>query len=452
VLENVLGFVARDTAAVAFSGTAGSGSHDIARFAVRAVSLVAAIALLMAGIFYLSSGPLLSVLAPGWSSTSRAEAQTAFLLASTIIFFQTLVYFFIGYESINGRFIASGVRPIALGVAGVAALFVGHDLEASIAFIASQGLVFGMFALFFLVVFWRENRLWLALENRTVIGARSIAFSLGAIPISALVVALHQMPFLIERAYATTVAPGTAILLSFVYRLVTIPQSVFAASALAVMVPSLLMERRAGAGDVTLASRGFAMALLLGILSLTVFVTLNDCLPVLLGVFGMSVGSDVVPFGDVVLAYSIGIPGYFVTLYMIKAAIVYERPGLLLIPGLISVAIQFFALRYVASSSGASGVALATSFFFISFAIASYFSVSKHIPLALDGRLLWKTAVACLLTGILSAALPSPESLTGIVMKSVVFFVALAFSLRLVGDKRLISMSYWQGLFHGGRA
>lgn len=451
VLENVLGFVARDTAAVAFSSAASRPSHELARFAVVAACVVVGIAFVIAGCLYLASEPLLRVLAPGWNPMQRAEAQPAVLLASAIVFLQTVVYFFIGYENFSGRYMVSAVRPMVLGLAGVAALYLAADSSVPVVFIASQSIVMAMFALILLIAYWRGNRLSIGLHTKSAGHAPSITFSVGVIPISALVVMLHQIPFVIERSCATIVAPGAAILLSFVYRLVTIPLSLFAASVLAMMVPALLRERQSGARSASRASQGLSATLALGILSMGFFVAFKGYLPFLVGLVGITVDSGVARFSDVVLAYSIGIPGFFVSLYLIKVGIVYEKSDLLLLPGVVGVSVQLLAAKTLVSLMGASGIALATSLFFISFSVLSFVALSKYIPLRVDCSLVFRAGAACLLAFSVVSALPKNESGIGIVVAALAFSGVLAVSMRYMGDARLMTRRYWQGLFYGDK-
>ncbi len=449
LLENIVGFVARDAAASAFAKVSGGTPADTRVFAAAALLFALIVALGVAAAFLSASEGLLSALTPGWDHGSREAAMSAFVMATSIVFFQTLVYFFVGYESVNSRFLIAAARPLLLGTAGVAALIFFDRETAALAYVVSQGAGLACFAVFFAVVYWRSQALSIPafLGSRREVARVSTAFMV--VPASILVIAFQQFPFFLERVFATALGAGVPTLLSFAYRLVTVPQSLFTASVLAVLVPILLHERETRS-RAERASSGMFMSLAFGLLSMCFFISFAGDLPFLLGLVGVSTGSTGASFQGVIVAYAAGLPAFVLSGYLIKIGIIYGCAARLLLPGLGAAIAQASLIVFMSARWGSPGIALSSSMFFILFCFLSMISIHRRVALCISVSDSLRVAVGCSVAGFATVLLPQSVSILGLVMKLSTFVGVLAVSMVLVGARRFLRLTYWRSVITGG--
>jgi peptidoglycan biosynthesis protein MviN/MurJ (putative lipid II flippase) len=449
LLENIVGFVARDAAASAFAKVERGVLADARGFASGALILALIVALGVAASFLFASGGMLSALTPGWDQGSRDAAMNAFIMATSIVFFQTLVYFFVGYESVNSRFLVAASRPLLLGIAGVAALLLYDEETAALAYVVSQGAGLACFVVFFWVVYWRSQALSISTFLRSVREVARISSAFMIVPASILVIAFQQFPFLLERVAATALGAGVPTLLSFVYRLVTVPQSLFTASVLAVLAPILLREREMGGGT-DRASGGMFMSLAFGLLSMCSFIAFAGDLPFMLGLVGISTESTGASFQGVVVAYAAGLPAFVLSGYLIKIGIIYGCASRLLLPGLAAAIIQASLIVFVSARWGAPGIAVSSSIFFVLFCVFSMVSIRSRVAFCIPVSDSLRMVAACLVAGVVMAMFPTSVSILGLVMKSATFVGVLAVAMVLVGARGFLRSTYWRSVIAGG--
>jgi putative peptidoglycan lipid II flippase len=451
LLENVIGLVAKDAAASAFAKVADRSRAEIQEFAARALILAVIVSVAISSAYVMSSEGLLSALTPGWSSESRESALVPFLLASAIVFFQTLVYFFIGYESVNSGFLAAAIRPLVLGIAGVSALVLSGEETAALAYVVAQGATLAGFSLYFCYGYQRAHLISLGNLKQSVPKVAALTSELVVVPAAILVVALQQFPFLLERIVSTSIGEGVPTLLSFVYRLVTVPQSLFVASIIAVYIPVILRARRSNSARLKnhLVSHGMFMTVFFGILSMTSFIAFSRDLGYLLGLAGIATVSVSASFQKVVLAYAVGLPAFFLSAYFIKIGIVLDCASKLVIPGLVAALLQSLFIWLFSGVLDAGGVALSSSIFFAIFcclsAIGVRSSISFRLPISRTLRVVCSCFIACL-----TVMLMAPSSTVySVVVKVCVYLSVFVIAMRIVGEQRLLQPAFWQSVVKG---
>ena len=178
----------------------------------------------------------LALLVPGWDGEKVQEFMWVFQLSSALILVQTVLYFQTAIFNVNGYFILPMTRTVWLNVGAILALLY---TETNMGIIIASMLAGEAFLL--CVMQYKLRSLLVehpVPSSNELLSPKQPTFSELLVPFL-LVAALQQICIVVERILGTYMAEGSITQLSYAFRIVTIPLTLFSFSILALLYPRL---------------------------------------------------------------------------------------------------------------------------------------------------------------------------------------------------------------------
>ncbi len=242
LFENVIGISLKDALIPFLTETKQKG----AEFFLPLVRDLQGIILLASGLFALAcwflARPLVALFAPGFSPEAETLAVISLQIVSPIIALNALLYFGNAVLNIHDEFLLPALRPVLLNLGIIGGGFLLRERWGG-AQALSIGLVIGLTV--------QLGIQFMAHRRKKISWRPSFSLSSLRLMVPALWVfipvfisaASFQVNVLVDRMFASGQGEGSVALLSFAFRLATLPMAVISLSLVTVVFPRLVSYR-----------------------------------------------------------------------------------------------------------------------------------------------------------------------------------------------------------------
>ena len=437
--ENFLGLALRD-AMIPYLQKLRSQSQalfeTVSRWLYWRVMLIGAA---VSAIAILGSYWFLNLLAPGWTDAQVNAGQIVFCVGAALVAVQAVLYCQGALLNMDEVFILPMTRTLLLNAGAI----IGILLFQPTGMVIFIGMLLPQLALI-VVQHRRIAYLRGSSEEKVDTTGHAGGFGLAFAPVL-LAAGAQQGCILAERMFASYLDEGSITMLSFAFRIVTIPLTLYALSVLSVLFPRFVSSWSENdlSGHAALVRKGLLATLLFLVPATVVLCSFpQTVVSVLLerGQFGATqTGATAV----LVVLYALGLPAMGLALLWGRALLAQHQARLFLVITLISsvLTVSLDALLY--RHYGAQGLAFAFSSGVTLQALFMGLYVYRASPAALAPGLLLRwigTAVAIV---IALHWLPAPHGLLQLCIYIGLVLCAFAAGVVLLGERDLFKPAYW---------
>lgn len=399
------------------------------------------LSVLASGVAILASGPLLTALAPGWSAAQVDSGRLVFCVGTLLIAVQGVLYCQGALLNMDKVFIMPMTRTLLLNAGAIIGIllfepsgmviFIGMLLP-QLALIAVQHQRLGYVGLF-------------GHGTQQAAGkGRGGEFGLAFAPIL-LAAGAQQGCILAERMFASFLEEGSITMLSFAYRIVTIPLTLYAMSILSVLFPQFTESWHANDRDAHVAAlrKGLLATLLFLVPATVVLCSFPETVVAVLlerGAFG---AEESAATATLVIAYAASLPAMGLALLWGRALLAQHRSRVFLLITLFSSALTVGLDALLYQQAGAAGLALAFSAGAFAQAALMGIGVYRAVPRGLGLPLLLRWAATAGAIGAALHYLPKPQGFLELGAYIALVLTAFGIGVGILGERDLFRRSYW---------
>ncbi|MFC3607404.1 lipid II flippase MurJ [Stutzerimonas tarimensis] len=397
--------------------------------------------LAVTGLGILVSFWLMTALAPGWTPEQVETGQLVFCVGILLIAVQGVLYCQGALLNMDRIFILPMTRTLLLNAGAIIGILL-FEPSGMVIFI---GMLIPQIALILLqhqrigYVNWRMQG-----AQEPVGKGRGGEFGLAFAPVL-LAAGAQQSCILAERMFASFLEDGNITMLSFAFRIVTIPLTLYAMSVLSVLFPQFAESWSKGEhgahGEAI--RKGLLATLLFLVPAAVVLCSFPETVVSVLLERGRFGAEESAATATLVVAYAISLPAMGLALLWGRALLAQNRARVFLLITLFSsgLTIALDALLY--RTLGAQGLALAFSAGAMLQASLMGIGVYRMTPAGLGLSLLlrWAATGAAIVAAL--HYLPKPQGLIELVLYVLAVLVAFALGVTALGERDLFKRSYW---------
>lgn len=380
----------------------------------------------------------LHLVAPGWTEVQVNDGVPIFILGTSLIFIQTVLYFQSALLNIEMRFVLPLWRTVLFNLGSILALLLMPGNLIAV----FCGMILGQLVL--LVIMHRQTQHLHSVSVESKIKP-SFHFIAGFMPILIATIAL-QGCIIAERLFASTLNTGSITLLSYAYRIVTIPLTLFTLSVLAVLYSAIsknLAESDHCAGS-SLVRKGGEIALAFLVPPAVLFTCMpNPTIAMILerGAFGPAETSAT---AALMTGYAIGLPGMGLALLWGRILLAQKREKEFLHATVLTFIITVIVDMILLKPFGAMGLAIAFTAGSWVQAIVTGGMIRRELPDAIPALCLLRWLISALLVGTLLAYCPEPKNMVNLALVALFVFVAHAVFIAILGERVIFTKIYWK--------
>ncbi|MCQ4310550.1 virulence factor [Pseudomonas stutzeri] len=380
---------------------------------------------------------ILNLLAPGWSDAQVASGQLVFCVGAVLIAVQAVLYCQGALLNMDEVFILPMVRTVLLNAGAI----IGILLFQPTGMVIFIGMLLPQLALILV-----QHRRIAYLRGGVEVEATGHGggFGLAFAPIL-LAAGAQQGCILAERMFASFLDEGSITMLSFAFRIVTIPLTLYALSVLSVLFPRFVSSWNDEdlSGHAVVIRKGLLATLLFLVPAAVVLCSFPQTVVSVLLERGQFGATQTDATASLVILYALGLPAMGLALLWGRALLAQHRSRLFLAITLVSsvLTISLDALLY--RQYGAEGLAFAFSSGAALQAIFMGLYVYRASPkgLALSVLLRWVATGAAVATAL--HWLPAPHGLLQLCLYIALVLCAFAAGVVLLGERDLFKPAYW---------
>ncbi|MBB3101787.1 murein biosynthesis integral membrane protein MurJ [Azomonas macrocytogenes] len=384
---------------------------------------------------------IMHALAPGWSTEQIELGRLTFCVGSLLLAVQGALYCQSALLNMDKVFLLPMTRTVMLNAGAIIGILL-FEPSGTVIFL---GMLLPQLGLI-LVQHHRLN--YVQLSHRAQAPAEAKGHGTEFIKVLApmlLAAAAQQACILAERMFASFLAEGSITMLSFAYRIVTIPLTLYAMSVLTVLFPHFTESWNNN--DHTAHNAAIRKGLLATLLFLVPAAVVLSAFPeavvsVLLerGQFGpqQSEATSVL-----LIAYAISLPAAGMAMLWGRALLAQHQSRLFLIITLTSSAVTIALDALLYRPLGAQGLALSFSAGISLQALLMGIGIYWVTPQGLGLALLLRWGVAAVAIAATLHYLPEPHGLLDLCIYIPLVILSFAALLKILGEKDLFNRSYW---------
>ncbi|WP_028237867.1 murein biosynthesis integral membrane protein MurJ [Stutzerimonas azotifigens] len=380
---------------------------------------------------------LLNTLAPGWTPAQISAGQPVFAVGVLLIAVQAVLYCQGALLNMDKVFVMPMTRTMLLNAGAIVGILL---LEPS-GMVIFVGMLVPQVALI-LVQHQRIGYLNRAPSVDT--RGRGGEFGLAFAPVL-LAAGAQQACILAERMFASFLQEGSITMLSFAFRIVTIPLTLYAMSILSVLFPQFTESWNAHdhAGHAAVVRKGLLATLLFLVPAAVVLCSFPEAVVAVLLERGQFGSAQTEATASLVVAYAAGLPAMGLALLWGRALLAQHRAraflGIMLASSALTIGLDAALLR----PYGAEGLAVAFSVGAVVQALAMGLFVYRVSPAGLGIPVLarWLAVAVCLGVGL--HYLPKPEGFIELCLYIGLALVAFMSGILALGERDLFRRSYW---------
>lgn len=380
---------------------------------------------------------ILTMLAPGWTDAQVAGGQMVFCVGALLVAVQAVLYCQAALLNMDNIFILPMTRTVLLNAGAI----IGILLFEPTGMVIFIGMLLPQLAL----ILAQHRRIgYLRDSSPPPTQGHSGKFGLVFAPVL-LAAGAQQACILAERMFASFLDEGSITMLSFSFRIVTIPLTLYALSILAVLFPRFASSWSDGDHDshAAMVRKGLLATLLFLVPATVVLLSFPEAIVSVLlerGAFGPTQTSAT---ASLVAIYALGLPGMGLALLWGRALLAQHRirPFLMVTLASSTLTIALDALLY--RTYGAEGLAAAFSSGAALQALLMGICVYRSSPRGLGTALLlrWLVTAAAVATAL--HWLPKPDGLLQLCLYIGMALAGFAVGVGLLGERDLFKPGYW---------
>ena len=435
--ENFLGLALRD-AMIPYLQKLRSQSEAlfiaVARWLYWRVMLMGLLASILA---IVGSYWLLGLLAPGWSVAQVEAGQLVFCIGTLLVAAQVALYCQGALLNMDEIFLLPMTRTVLLNAGAIIGILFFQPTDVAI----FVGMLLPQLAL---IVVQHRRIAYLRGKARGESTGHGAGFSLAFVPVL-LAATAQQSCILAERVFASYLEEGSITMLSFAFRIVTIPLTLYALSVLAVLFPRFVASWNDGDlnGYASAVRKGLLATLLFLLPASVVLCSFPETVVAVLLERGEFGATQTGATASLVALYALGLPAMGLALLWGRTLLAQNQARLFLVITLISSAttIGLDALLY--RHYGAEGLAIAFTSGAILQAVFMGLYVYRVTPSGLGFAVLLRWLVTGAAIAVALHWAPVPHGLLQLCLYIALVLAAYAAGVLLLGERDLFKPSYW---------
>ncbi|QCT96764.1 virulence factor [Stutzerimonas degradans] len=435
--ENFLGLALRDTM-IPYLQKLRSQSEtlfeSVSRWLYWRVMLmgVAASALVIVASYW-----ILTLLAPGWSAEQVATGQVVFCVGALLIAVQATLYCQGALLNMDSVFILPMTRTVLLNAGAI----IGILLFEPTGMVIFIGMLLPQFGL---IVAQHRRLAYLRGERHPVAEGHGSAFGLAFAPVL-LAAGAQQACILAERMFASFLDEGSITMLSFAFRIVTIPLTLYAMSVLSVLFPqfSASWNDNDHGAHAAVIRKGLLATLLFLVPAAVVLCSFPDTVVAVLLERGQFGAAQTSATASLVIIYAFGLPAMGLALLWGRALLAQHQTRLFLVLTLISSALTIGLDAALYRPYGAEGLAIAFSSGAALQALFMGLYVYRASPKGLGIAVLLRWAATAATLAVALHWLPEPQGFLELCLYIALVLAGFALGVVLLGERDLFRRSYW---------
>lgn len=380
---------------------------------------------------------ILNLLTPGWSDAQVASGQLVFCVGAVLIAVQAVLYCQGALLNMDEVFILPMTRTVLLNAGAI----IGILLFQPTGMVIFVGMLLPQLAL---ILVQHRRIAYLRGGVEVDAGGHGGGFGLAFAPIL-LAAGAQQGCILAERMFASFLDEGSITMLSFAFRIVTIPLTLYALSVLAVLFPRFVSSWNDDdlSGHAVVIRKGLLATLLFLVPATVVLCSFPQTVVSVLLERGQFGAQQTDATASLIVLYALGLPAMGLALLWGRALLAQHQSRLFLAITLISsvLTISLDALLY--RQYGAEGLAFSFSSGAALQALFMGLYVYRASPkgLALSVLLRWMGTGAAVATAL--HWLPTPHGLLQLCLYIALVLCAFAAGVTLLGERDLFKPAYW---------
>lgn len=380
---------------------------------------------------------ILNLLAPGWTDAQIASGQIVFCVGAVLIAVQAVLYCQGALLNMDEVFILPMTRTVLLNAGAI----VGILLFEPTGMVIFIGMLLPQLAL---ILVQHRRIAYLRGGKKVETTGHAGGFGLAFAPIL-LAAGAQQGCILAERMFASFLDEGSITMLSFAFRIVTIPLTLYALSVLSVLFPRFVSSWSDNdlSGHAAVIRKGLLATLLFLVPATVVLCSFPQTVVSVLLERGQFGAAQTDATASLVILYALGLPAMGLALLWGRALLSQHQSRLFLVITLVSSAftISLDALLY--RPYGAEGLAFAFSSGAALQAVFMGLYVYRASPTGLAPSVLlrWIATAAAIATAL--HWLPAPHGLLQLCLYIVLVLCAFAAGVVVLGERDLFKPTYW---------
>jgi putative peptidoglycan lipid II flippase len=380
---------------------------------------------------------ILHLLAPGWTDVQIASGQLVFCVGAMLIAVQAVLYCQGALLNMDEVFILPMTRTVLLNAGAI----VGIILFQPTGMVIFIGMLLPQLAL---ILVQHRRITYLRGEKKADVSGHAGGFSLAFAPVL-LAAGAQQGCILAERMFASFLDEGSITMLSFAFRIVTIPLTLYALSVLSVLFPRFVSSWTDNDLNehVAVIRKGLLATLLFLVPAAVVLCSFPQTVVSVLLERGQFGEPQTDATASLVVLYALGLPAMGLALLWGRALLAQHQSRAFLIITLISSALTIGLDALLYGPYGAEGLAMAFSSGATLQALLMGLYVYRASPKSLaPGVLLrWIGTAAAVATAL--RWLPAPHGLLQLCLYIVLVLCAFVAGVLLLGERDLFKPGYW---------
>ncbi|WP_404441470.1 murein biosynthesis integral membrane protein MurJ [Stutzerimonas chloritidismutans] len=385
----------------------------------------------------LASYWILNLLAPGWTDAQVASGQLVFCVGAVLIAVQAVLYCQGALLNMNDVFILPITRTVLLNAGAI----IGILLFQPTGMVIFIGMLLPQLAL---IVVQHRRIGFLRGGTKVETTGHGGGFGLAFAPV--LVAAgAQQGCILAERMFASFLDEGSITMLSFAFRIVTIPLTLYALSVLSVLFPRFVSSWNDNDFDshAAVIRKGLLATLLFLVPAAVVLCSFPQTVVSVLLERGQFGAPQTDATASLVILYALGLPAMGLALLWGRALLAQHQSRLFLVITLVSsgLTISLDALLY--GPYGAEGLAFAFSSGATLQALFMGLYVYRASPEGLAPRVLVRWVGTGAAIAIALHWVPAPHGLFQLCLYIALVLCAFVAGVVLLGERDLFKPAYW---------
>lgn len=435
--ENFLGLALRD-AMIPYLQRLRSQSQDLFETVSRWLYWrVMGMGVAVSAVAIAASYWILNLLAPGWTDAQVAMGQIVFCVGAALIAVQAVLYCQGALLNMDEIFILPMTRTVLLNAGAI----IGIVLFQPTGMVIFIGMLLPQLALI-----WVQHRriAYLRGGKKGAAQGHGGSFSLAFAPVL-LAAAAQQGCILAERMFASFLDEGSITMLSFAFRIVTIPLTLYALSVLSVLFPRFVSSWNDDdfIGHAAVIRKGLLATLLFLVPATVVLCSFPQPVVSVLLERGQFGAAQTDATASLVVLYSLGLPAMGLALLWGRALLAQHQSRLFLVITLVSSALTISLDALLYGSYGAEGLAFAFSSGAALQALFMGLYVYRASPTGLAPSVLLRWIATGAAVAALLHWLPAPHGLLQLCLYIALMLCAFAAGVVLLGERDLFRPSYW---------
>jgi murein biosynthesis integral membrane protein MurJ len=380
---------------------------------------------------------ILNLLAPGWTDAQVASGQIVFCVGAALIAVQAVLYCQGALLNMDEIFILPMTRTVLLNAGAI----IGILLFQPTGMVIFIGMLLPQLAL---ILVQHRRIAYLCGEKSVEATEHPGGFGLAFAPVL-LAAGAQQGCILAERMFASFLEEGSITMLSFAFRIVTIPLTLYALSVLSVLFPRFVSSWNDEdlSGHAAVIRKGLLATLLFLVPATVVLCSFPEPVVAVLLERGQFGAAQTNATASLVILYALGLPAMGLALLWGRALLAQHQSRLFLVITLISSALTISLDALLYGPYGAEGLAFAFSAGATLQALFMGLYVYRASPTGLAPSVLlrWLGTGAAVTTAL--HWLPAPHGLLQLCLYIALALCAFAAGVVLLGERDLFKPTYW---------